>query len=100
MRNVLLDIHCYELLRCLCPELVDICVAFVVVTQIIGYIGDVSTFLHQAYDNALSIRPEQEAVQFKVQIVRQRESSTTYLGEEGRGVDPKPRLHAECSITL
>jgi len=40
------------------------------VLQIVGYIGDVSTFLHQAYDNALSIRPEQEAVQFKVQIVR------------------------------
>ena len=37
--------------------------------QIIGYIGDVSTFLHQAYDSALSIKSEQQVVQFKVQIV-------------------------------
>ena len=37
--------------------------------QIIGYISDVSTFLHQAYDSAGSIKPELQAVQFKVQIV-------------------------------
>ena len=39
------------------------------VVQIIGYISDVSTFLHQAYDSVISLKPELHAVQFKVQIV-------------------------------
>lgn len=41
------------------------------IEPIIGYIGDVSTFLHQAYDSATSIKSEQQAVQFKVQILRE-----------------------------
>lgn len=41
------------------------------IEPIIGYIGDVSTFLHQAYDSATSIKHEQQAVQFKVQILRE-----------------------------
>ena len=37
--------------------------------QIIGYVNDMSTFLHQAYDEALSTKVELQSVQFKVQIV-------------------------------
>lgn len=48
-------------------------------SQIIGYIGDVSTFLHQAYDSATSIKQEQQAVQFKVQIVSRSESQPHFF---------------------
>ena len=38
-------------------------------SQIIGYVNDMSTFLHQAYDEAISTKQELQSVQFKVQIV-------------------------------
>ena len=37
--------------------------------QIIGYVSDVSLFLHQAYDGTTAIKPELNAVQLKLQIV-------------------------------
>ena len=40
-----------------------------VLLQIIGYIGDLATFLHQAYDEVTSHKSELQQVQFKVQIV-------------------------------
>lgn len=45
------------------------------VEPIIGYIGDVTTFLHLAYDSASSLKPELNAVQFKIQILRETHES-------------------------
>ena len=47
--------------------------------QIIGYISDVSTFLHLAYDSVMSIKPELHAVLFKVQIVCIHRHKSSYL---------------------
>lgn len=61
---------CWFSIRCvITSNCMHACTQFLFRVQIIGYISDVSTFLHQAYDSAGSIKPELQAVQFKVQIV-------------------------------
>ncbi|XP_019851473.1 PREDICTED: rho GTPase-activating protein 10-like isoform X2 [Amphimedon queenslandica] len=48
---------------------------FELVEPIIGYITDISTFLHQAYEEVCSLRPQIEGAQFKVQLLRETHES-------------------------
>ncbi|CAI8025907.1 Rho GTPase-activating protein 42 [Geodia barretti] len=57
------------------------------IEPIIGYISDVSTFLHQAYDNICALKPELRAVQFKVQILRE-----TQLEEQQKQYELKAQV--------
>jgi hypothetical protein len=60
------------------------------IEPIIGYISDVSTFLHQAYDNICALKPELRAVQFKVQILRE-----TQLEEQQKQYELKAQVIEE-----
>jgi hypothetical protein len=60
------------------------------IEPIIGYISDVSTFLHQAYDNISALKPELHAVQFKVQILRE-----TQLQEQQKQYELKAQVIEE-----
>jgi Rho GTPase-activating protein 10 len=60
------------------------------IEPIIGYISDVSTFLHQAYDSVISLKPELHAVQFKVQILRE-----TQLEEQEKQYELKAQVIEE-----
>lgn len=60
------------------------------VEPIVGYIGDLTTFLHQAYDEASSLKSELQQVQFKVQILRE-----THESEQQKAYELKAQVIEE-----
>ncbi|XP_065885496.1 rho GTPase-activating protein 10-like isoform X2 [Dysidea avara] len=60
------------------------------VEPILGYMGDVTTFLHQAYDTALSTRHQLEKAQHRIQLLRD-----THIEEQQKAYELKAKIIEE-----